>query len=475
MANPEHVRLVLAAWEKFQKLRRHDLDEPLELNGANLSGSGLDAADLRGADLRGADLSGADLSNADLRGANLSGAELSAADLRGADLSGADLSGPDLCWANLSGANLSGAKFGRASLREADLRRADLRGVELSEADLSDADLSGSDLSNADLSSADLTGVILTDAVLENANLEAADLTNAMLTRANLAGANLRSAILTGVTFADPDGNAAKLGGAILSGAVFTGVGQGDTHAGFLELSCVEGLESAKFDDERQLVNYVAEAFEYIHRADLKELQLWPKFVERAVARIRALRSLFGDTEETPAIVIQTIQAITAEIVAYLAKHPRELYDLNPRPFEKLICEILAGFGWEVQLTPSTRDGGYDMFAISRDLQAGVKTSWIIECKKYSAERKVGIDVVRGLYGVKQDLNVANILLATTSHFSSEVYKYKASRYDLELRDFEGIVDWLNAYRPHPEAKLYIQDRCLVLPSDQPIARPRGT
>ena len=62
---------------------------------------------------------------------------------------------------------------------------------------------------------------------------------------------------------------------------------------------------------------------------------------------------------------------------------------LLPRQFEELICEILAGFGWEVQLTPATRDGGYDMFAISQDLVAGVQTSWIIECKKYSAEKKV--------------------------------------------------------------------------------------
>ncbi len=49
----------------------------------------------------------------------------------------------------------------------------------------------------------------------------------------------------------------------------------------------------------------------------------------------------------------------------------------------------------------------------------------------------------------------------------------RGKRYDLELRDFEGIVDWLNTYRPHPDGKLYIQDRRLILPGDQPIAIPR--
>jgi uncharacterized protein YjbI with pentapeptide repeats len=425
-------------------------------------------ADLSGADLSGADLVGAELLSADLRGANLSKADLRGADLRKANLRGANLREADLGGVDLTLADLTGADLREAGLREADLLCAKLKEANLNGTILSDVCLEAANLIRADLSGADLT-----DALLRSSNLECANLTNAMLTRANLTRANLRNAVLTGVSFADPEGLAARLGGSVLAGAMFTRVGQGDTHAGFLELACTEGLETAKFDDESQLVNYLAEAFEYVHRPDLKESQLWPKFVERAVARIRALQSLFAEAQETPAIVIQTIQAITAEIVAYLAKHPRELYDLKPRQFEELICEILAGFGWEVQLTKATRDGGYDMFAISQDLAAGVQTSWIVECKKYSAENKVGIDVVRGLYCVKQDLNVANILLATTSHFSSDVQKYKASRYDLELRDFEGIVDWLNTYRPHPDGKLHIQDRRLILPGDRPIAAPR--
>ena len=35
---------------------------------------------------------------------------------------------------------------------------------------------------------------------------------------------------------------------------------------------------------------------------------------------------------------------------------------------------------------------------------------------------------------------------------------YKASRYDLELRDYEGILEWINEYRPNPDGKLYIKD-----------------
>ena len=58
-------------------------------------------------------------------------------------------------------------------------------------------------------------------------------------------------------------------------------------------------------------------------------------------------------------------------------------------------------------------------------------------------------------------------------HFSSEVQKYKASRDDLELRDYEGIVEWLNTYRPNPGGRLYIKDHRLVLPGDPEYREPK--
>lgn len=138
-----------------------------------------------------------------------------------------------------------------------------------------------------------------------------------------------------------------------------------------------------------------------------------------------------------------TIASVNKELVSYLNKNPKKLYDLRPRQFEELICEVLKSFGWDVELTKATRDGGYDIFAISKDI-AGVSSSWIIECKKHAPERKVGIEYVRSLCGVKNDKKVANAMIATTSFFTSGVLKAKQSRYDLELKDYDGIVEWLN-------------------------------
>lgn len=129
-------------------------------------------------------------------------------------------------------------------------------------------------------------------------------------------------------------------------------------------------------------------------------------------------------------------------------------FRLNSRVFEQLVAELLASFGWEVDLTARSYDGGYDIFAVRTDA-SGVASSWLIECKRWRPERRIGVDIARALYGVKTDRRVGMAMLATTTHFTQGVHEFKASRYDLELRDFEGILDWINKYRPHPTGRLH--------------------
>ena len=164
--------------------------------------------------------------------------------------------------------------------------------------------------------------------------------------------------------------------------------------------------------------------------------------------------------------VIEVTKVITTELIEVLKKHPLSMYQIKPRQFEELIAEILASNGWNVQLTPATRDGGYDIFAISKDMQSGTRTSWIIECKKYAPENKVGVNIVRTLYGVKSDRKAANALLATSSYYTKGAKAFRASRYDIELKDYNDILEWINQYKPSPDGKLYLKDNGLILPNE---------
>ena len=164
--------------------------------------------------------------------------------------------------------------------------------------------------------------------------------------------------------------------------------------------------------------------------------------------------------------VIKVSNIINTELIEYLKKHPKAMYKIKSRQFEKLIAEILASYGWDVQLTPAIRDGGYDIFAISKDMQSGTKTSWMIECKKYAPENKVGVNIVRALYGVKSNRKVANALLATSSYYTKGAKDFKASRYDIEMKDYNDILEWIKQYKPNPDGKLYLKDNGLILPNE---------
>ena len=86
-----------------------------------------------------------------------------------------------------------------------------------------------------------------------------------------------------------------------------------------------------------------------------------------------------------------------------------------------------------------------------------------------------GESEVRALYGVKAALpGVAMALLATTSHFTRSVHEFRASRWDFELKDYEGVLDWLNTYRPNPNGKPYLRDNRLVLPGESRTGNPEN-
>lgn len=468
-----------------------------DLSLANLSYADLSEADLREADLSKADLGRADLnkvnlSEADLTEANLietnlresdiictnlSGADLSRADLRLANLSESNLSGTDLSKANLSGANLSKTNLREAYLSEADLSKASLSEADLSEADLREAKLSVADLNKANLSKADLIEADLREANLSNTNLSGANINEADLSRANLSLANLSEADLSGTNLSKANLSGADLresilddgkgkSPAIITHAILHDVKFTDCNSNlFLDLAATAGLESAFFSDNQFLLNYLEEAFIQASNPKYKVRKYWPELVNAALDRIKALRALYKN-QDPPKQLVEVVKLITDELIDHIKKHPNELDKIHHRQFEELIAEILSSYGWEVQITPSTKDGGYDIYGISKD-ESGVKNHWIIECKKYAKDRLVGIDIARNLYAVKTLYGVAGAMLATTSDFTKGVRNFKSSRYDFELKNYLKILEWINEYKPNPNGKLYIKNNKLIVPGEE--------
>jgi len=141
---------------------------------------------------------------------------------------------------------------------------------------------------------------------------------------------------------------------------------------------------------------------------------------------------------------IEVLSSITDEEIARIRKSPRLLYNLDPRKFEELIARVFEKFGYRVELTTQSRDGGRDVVAITK---IPARTKVLIECKRYSEENKVGINVVQRLLGVVAGESATAGIVATTSTFTRPATEFLTSpmvENRVSGKDFDGIKEWLS-------------------------------
>ena len=148
---------------------------------------------------------------------------------------------------------------------------------------------------------------------------------------------------------------------------------------------------------------------------------------------------------------------------------PEELLQLTPRQFEELIAELWERFGYQVELTKRTRDGGRDVVAVRR---AEAELRFLIECKRNHLSHKVGVSLVRALYGVKMHEKATKAILATTSSFTQTAKEFfEQHRWELEPRDYQGVLDWIKTasqLKQTPGAMLWVPSSELVTDRGSP-------
>ena len=135
---------------------------------------------------------------------------------------------------------------------------------------------------------------------------------------------------------------------------------------------------------------------------------------------------------------------INQELYEYLLKNHAAIYELSSQKFEELIADILSNHGFEVQLTKQTRDGGRDIVATYSTPLTRVMT--IVECKRYRADRKIGIEQIeRFLYVVDRKDDASMGMFVTTSSFTEGAKIIEKQRpYRLALKDISDVRGWLD-------------------------------
>jgi restriction system protein len=116
---------------------------------------------------------------------------------------------------------------------------------------------------------------------------------------------------------------------------------------------------------------------------------------------------------------------------------------VDPREFEKIVAELLQYKGYDVHLTKRTKDGGYDIIALTK--VGGIPFKLLAECKRH--KKTIGIDIIRSFCDVISREKANKGLIFTTSYFSpSAITRRNEMGALLELKNRDELIEWIIQY-----------------------------
>lgn len=139
------------------------------------------------------------------------------------------------------------------------------------------------------------------------------------------------------------------------------------------------------------------------------------------------------------------IQPVNEEIAMIFSRQPNLMHSMDPRKFEEFIAFVFQNHGFQTELTVPTRDGGYDIRAVRADRANEVM---LIEVKRYALNRRVGVGVIRALYGVKHLLQASQVVLATSSFLSRDASRQfsRTIPHELQIWDYNRLKQFCADY-----------------------------
>jgi hypothetical protein len=145
--------------------------------------------------------------------------------------------------------------------------------------------------------------------------------------------------------------------------------------------------------------------------------------------------------EEVSDLILAEVKQWNGDLYKRIAKDFGDIHKLTSRQFEELIAELLTKDGYDVYLTPKTKDGGVDIIA-SRFERSG-KIAFAYECKRYRQDRSVGVSFVRALGTAATENNCRYGVLCTTSYFSPDATKLADRLGFIHYQDATALERWI--------------------------------
>lgn len=123
----------------------------------------------------------------------------------------------------------------------------------------------------------------------------------------------------------------------------------------------------------------------------------------------------------------------------------------HPTDFEEYCAKIFRNMGYNVTVTPAVNDGGYDLIL---DNGSG---NYVVECKCFSSENKVGRPLIQKLVGANQEANASGMIFITTSDYTKTAVEY-ANITGVELINGEQLIELSTSYLSLPTNDCNITD-----------------
>lgn len=149
---------------------------------------------------------------------------------------------------------------------------------------------------------------------------------------------------------------------------------------------------------------------------------------------------------KVPDEIKNDINAVTRSLLDKVVLNPEMLFEITPRQFEELVCELFEKKGYNVKLTKQTRDGGKDIIILNNSILGDLLI--YAECKKFAPKHPVNVGLVKELYAtVEADRATAGIMV-TTSYFSRD-----ARRFQEKIKGRMNFIDYSELMRQILECK----------------------
>ena len=119
----------------------------------------------------------------------------------------------------------------------------------------------------------------------------------------------------------------------------------------------------------------------------------------------------------------------------------KKLDSMSPRAFEFFVAGLLREWNAkDIEVTPSVGDHGADIVGYYNG------DRFIVECKKYSPNHRVGAREVRNMVGAMRSFKAKKAMFVTTSYFTKQCYKEFGNDPDIYFIDRNGLKKILEEY-----------------------------